>query len=577
MRGGSDPRAPQIHFGRMILRRLYLYLASAVALVVLAFGLSALGNTTLLFLFNSPDAQYSRSSLAGFTATVVVALPVWGVHLWFARRFAMRDPADRASAIRRLYLYAVCLASSIAATIALWSTISQILTPYYDTCPTFETPSGIGSAYCPTTPDWLYVSQSAWVALVLIAIWAFHYLIASRDRAAVGEMGASATLRRWYMYIALLVGLLTMLSGASVVIQVQWVRALNSPQLDYVSLASAAAWLLVGGLLWGFHALMITTRHLADDRKSTLRAVEGFIAVAVSIVTALVGASEILYYSVARLLGVETGDFGNDLRVGLAGPTSLVVVYGVAWFFVRRRLDRDAGSGEAARQAGIRRLYTNLAALVSLGALSIGAAGLLGTLAVLVEAPLIGVATPDWKEPMSRWVTLLVVGGVIWLAHWRRVPWLEERQALSRRLYLWAALLGSVLAVLGGGIAMLYVVFQLAFSLQPRLDDPANLAFGQALAVILVAAAVGVYHWRVMRSDAVSRSEHALHAGAPAAAMPVAAASTAALETVPARHFELSVVGATEDDIHQALAALPPKASYKLEPRSVDGNSSPSA
>jgi hypothetical protein len=42
-----------------------------------------------------------------------------------------------------------------------------------------------------------------------------------------------------------------------------------------------------------------------------------------------------------------------------------------------------------------------------------------------------------------------------------------------------------------------------------------------------------------------------------------------------ARHFTLEVTDATEDDIHQALAALPPAASYKLtstETAAVDGH-----
>ena len=98
----------------MILRRLYLYLVSAAALVLLAAGLISLGSTILLFVFNNAMADSSRAELAIFSAMTVVALPVWGVHFWFARRFAMRDPFERASAIRRLYLYFVCLVSALA-------------------------------------------------------------------------------------------------------------------------------------------------------------------------------------------------------------------------------------------------------------------------------------------------------------------------------------------------------------------------------------------------------------------------------------------------------------------------------
>ena len=59
----------------MILRRLYLYLVSAAALAALAIGLSALGSTVLVFYFNGAAAQDSRTSLAIWTATAVVALP----------------------------------------------------------------------------------------------------------------------------------------------------------------------------------------------------------------------------------------------------------------------------------------------------------------------------------------------------------------------------------------------------------------------------------------------------------------------------------------------------------------------
>ncbi|HZC79294.1 MAG TPA: DUF5671 domain-containing protein, partial [Ktedonobacterales bacterium] len=375
---------------------------------------------------------------------------------------------------------------------------------------------------------------------MFLAIWVLHYLIAAQDRAAVGERGASATLRRWYMYIALFVGLFMMLVGAQGAIQLVWVRSLHSTLFQYLSLSSYLGALVGGSALWGSHALILATRHVDDDRKSTLRAVEGFLAVGICIVLALIGASQILYYAVARYLGVQgPGGFGDDLLAGLAQPASSVVVYGVAWFLIRLRLARDAASGEAARQAGMRRLYTNLVALVSMGALAVGAAILLGALAEAAEASIIGVPAPDWKDPVSLGATLLIVGLAVWLAHWRRVPWLEERLALSRRLYLWAVLLASVLAVLGGAIGLLYVVFQQTFSAQPQLRDTANLPFGQALAVVVVAAAVGIYHWRVMRSDAAIRLAKAEPAEAPSRAPTPEASQPTAEPAIAGRQFEL--------------------------------------
>jgi hypothetical protein len=552
----------------VILRRLYLYLVSAAALVLLAAGLAFLGGTILLFVFNDPSADSSRTALAGFTAMTVVALPVWGVHFWFARRFAKRDPYERASAIRRLYMYWACLVMSVAAMYTLSFALDQALRPYLDN----------------QTASWLSASQLGWATLVLAAIFAFHFKIASDDRQAVGEEGASATLRRWYMYIALIFGLLTMLSGASYLLQLAWAQLVTGSIPLYTYLSSPAGMAIAGALLWGFHARAIAVSHLSEDRHSTLRALEGFLAVAVSIATALVGASLILYYVLARVLGVSNpGGAGDNVLAAAAGPGSLVLVYGIAWVLIQRRLARDARTQEAERQAGIRRLYINLVALVSLGAWAIGLGGLLWTLAEQVEAPLIGVTSPGWKDPVSRFATLLVVGAVVWVAHWRPAPWAADRQSLPRKLYVWAALLGSVLAVLGSGVGMVNALLQQLFSSSPTLGATSNLDFGRYLAVILVAGGVGFYHWRVLRSDAAARPPRAAVTPAAEVATPAVVASAAAptgATSAPdvvgphSRRYTLVVTDATEDDVHQALADLPPQASYKLTPaeQAVDGH-----
>ena len=111
----------------MILRRLYLYLVSAAALGTLAAGLSALGFPALMFAFNDPNRESSRGALAGASAATLVALVVWAVHFWFARRYAHRDPAERVSAIRRLYVYWACLVMSIGAAVALDNAVAGYL------------------------------------------------------------------------------------------------------------------------------------------------------------------------------------------------------------------------------------------------------------------------------------------------------------------------------------------------------------------------------------------------------------------------------------------------------------------
>lgn len=535
----------------MILRRLYLYMVSTAALILLAAGLAFVGGTILMFLFNDPSAQSSRGQLAIYTAMTLVALPVWGAHFWFAQRFARRDPYERASAIRHLYLYFVCLVMSIAAVIALDTTLTLLLQPVLDNA-TFSGETA---------------SQAAWAAAVFAAIGAVHFYLAMLDRKAIHEEGASATLRRWYMYVALIVGLLMMLSGMQGLLQAGWTGFVTSARVSSF-LSGPAALMLSGALLWGVHARAIAINHISEDRHSTLRALEGFIAVTVSMAIALIGASQVLYYALARGLGVSSpGGASNDVLAAAAGPVSQVLVFGVAWVLVRRRLARDAGTQEADRQAGVRRLYTNLASLVSLAAWTVGAGGVLWTLAEQIEAPIIGVGAPAWKDPISLWITLVAVGLAIWIAHWRHAPWAADRQSLSRRLYVWAALLGSVLVVLGGGVGMLNALLRQIFSANPKLNDPANLDFGHYLAVIVVAAGVAIYHLRVLRADTAARPPKPV--SAPAAVKPAATviAAPASEPLSPHAHrYTLVITDATEDDVHSALAGLPPQASYRLIP-----------
>src|SRR5260370_17706227 len=133
-----------------------------------------------------------------------------------------------------------------------------------------------------------------------MGIWAFHFGPAARDRSAVGEAGASATLRRWYMYGVLLIALLVMLYGASGLIELAWLRAAKSSLADYRYLGDPAGLALAALAVWGSHAYAVRRNHLPDTRTSPLRPVQGFIVVGVSITIALVGASQILYYALAQ-------------------------------------------------------------------------------------------------------------------------------------------------------------------------------------------------------------------------------------------------------------------------------------
>src|SRR5439155_1015236 len=206
-----------------------------------------------------------------------------------------------------------------------------------------------------------------WAVLLLAAFWLYHFWTAAADRRSVGEAGVSATLRRWYAYGLLFLGLAFLLFGARNLLQQIWVLLVDRGQVIAPGglVPTALATMLAGLLIWGFHSQWTARPPIVeDDRGSTLRAVQRFLA----------------------LTGMAT--------------------------------------------------------------LAIGAAGLLWTLSDQLLNSLLNHPASEWRDRISLFVTLVVVGLPMWLTHWRQSPEPAERYTLSRRLYLYATLLGSVLAVL---------------------------------------------------------------------------------------------------------------------------------
>jgi hypothetical protein len=534
----------------MIQRRLYVYIVAAASLGMLLIGLVNLGTTAIDQILNAtPPYSNVRDAYAGFGAVTLVGLPVWVIHWWFAQRLARRNAGERASAIRRLYLYVVLAATGIALAIYLRRLIEDAVGFV------------LGSSF-----DGASITRALWAVLVLSAFWLYHFRSAAVDRTSVGESGTSATLRRWYAYGLLFLGLAFLLFGARNLLQQIWVLLVDRGQVIAPGwlVPTALATMLTGLLIFSFHSQWTSRPPIAeDDRRSTLRAVERFLALTGCVALALFGASQLLYYALARLLGIEhPGGVSTGILVAIASPAATVIVFGLAWLWIRRQLAVDAGDTEAARQAGVRHLYTHLVGLLALVTLAIGAAGLLWTLSDQLLNHLLGRSVEEWRDQTSLFVTLAVVGVPMWLTHWRQSPDPAERYTLSRRLYLYATLLGSVLAVLISGAVFVYRLLALVLGTSDAAGGAAVVDMGRALSVILVGAAIGLYHWRVLRADSAAR---------PTVTSP--AAHEDQHGTIPSPlagegkggGFVVTITGASEEQIRRILANLPDGANYTIQ------------
>src|SRR2546430_9692198 len=81
-----------------------------------------------------------------------------------------------------------------------------------------------------------------------------------------------------------------------------------------------------------------------------------------------------------------------------------------------------------------------------------------------------------------------------WLAHWRQAPPAEERQSASRRLYLWGALLGSVMAGLAFAVPLALSGLPRLLPTNPRPHHRSNPDFRPHPAPLFTAPLCGLLH-----------------------------------------------------------------------------------
>ena len=289
-------------------RRVYLYLVAFVSLLVAAWGAAELGRAVIDALYpaggtGSVVATGLRQDVARNGALLVVGLPVWLLHWTFANRASRTSLAERAATLRRLYLYAVLASMVIAIASSAQNALEAPLRALLDETST-SAPS-LGRQIVTQLP-WLVVGALLWV---------YHRAVVAADRAAAGEAGGGATLRRWYVYGVAFVSLTDLLANLSGTARITWetlASAAFGTSTPPRGLGGAIATALVALAGWLTHWTLVAVRSgradrdvlVAQDARSTLRPVYLFGALAVAVALTLEGLSQLLYYGLGRLLGV---------------------------------------------------------------------------------------------------------------------------------------------------------------------------------------------------------------------------------------------------------------------------------
>ncbi len=477
-----------------LLRRSYVFLASAVALQAVTWSLvSVIRNL-------AEGGGGPQEALAFQIAVVVIGLPIYLFHWRWAERLAASSDEERASPARRLYLYGMLALFLIPFLANGFSIAAAVLR------------APLPDVAIPSVGDLTDVAGESISAMVVLgALWLYHWRLVKGDRRDVGETGRSALIRRTYALGFSALGLA--MSGIGFIQLIEWLlMQVGSPTGIWVGsstlVAGEIARLVVGVPLWIVAWRWVDQLAVDEvaDRDSALRFFFLYAALFVVVIVGLSHVAMIIAGGLQRVLGLPPeGDIRQVLPV--------VIVLAVGWAYFAAVLRRDSSLiGDEGRRAGLQRLYRYLVGGVGLAAFLFGFGGLLGVVVSMIGSG--GEFTDPLREQLAWSTALLVVGIVIWIPTWRQLQeralgfgevGAYERASIVRKAYLYFFLFLATVTVLSSAV---YVVARLIMWMLGS-GEAGELAgdLSRSISYGLVGVGVWLYHGLVLRQDGQRQDE----------------------------------------------------------------------
>lgn len=463
-----------------VVRRWYLYISATIGLQGFAWSL-----IWLLYGVWLAPIQASISTIAFQLAALAICLPLWLIHWLWGERLARRDLDERASAVRKLYLYGNLAAFLIPLTGSVYDLLDTV----------FGLLAGVGRTD-PQAHIWYGVIAS----LVLGSLFTYHSVVARNDAHQAPLDGAGALVRRIYLLFAAGTGLVIWTNGVKDLIRLIFGSASGTTVVQLF--ISAIINVFIGLIVWLGHwwrAQRLFASADEDERGSAFRKFYLYLVIVVAAITAVTNAAFLL-------AGVFRGMLGLRVEGNLIDVLAPMIVLTVVALYHASVIQTDAAAiAEGQQQAGVRRLAWYLVAAIGHVAALVGLGGLLS---VIIRGLAGADAIADLREPLAWFGATLVAGLPIWAVCWRQVQraaatpgeiGVAERGSLARRIYLFGFLFVASLTLLS---ALIYILFRL---ISIALGEPfsgnllADLA--QAIAFSLIAIGVLVTHGLALRAD----------------------------------------------------------------------------
>ena len=467
-------------------RRLYFYVVAFVSLMMTASGIVLLVQFVLDSVTGDNLISDSTTRLAGGISLLIVGAPLWYFHWRYIQRTVVDQSVETRSILRKLYIY---ITLAVAGSILIYTALNVL--------------------------NWIFRADdfSGYDLAALIvwgAVWVFHWLLEEREGQSSPE---TRVIRRLYIYIASLVGLVMLSLGVGRVLYFILLEGYNALVSTPLLTDDSGLWrhamremlavAIVGAATWAIHWLYIARR----DYDSVLRQVYLYIfAILGGVVATLTALGIIMHEFLTWAFGTYSADTVAQHFEFLPGSVAMLAGGAALWAFhwhrVRYEADESGGTTLSARRA-----YTYILTAIGTGALVVAIFMLVSAALKLILASFgdVVVGGDQWKRPLINIITLAVLGAPIWGYYWQNIQSrtlaleTDERQAISRRIFLFAALGIGVLALLGSVSALLFMFLRDLLDVSLSLGTLDDMV--EPIAIIAAAAAFLPYYWAVYRQD----------------------------------------------------------------------------
>ena len=474
-------------------RRLFFYGLAFVALMLATLGLTLIVGRLIGLAFLGEIVRGGSGQIAFGIAATVVGFPVWALLWRAAARSLERYPAERGTLGRKAYVYLVLFVAAAVVAVYLTRSIDSALDG------SREALKGIGPI------------------LVWSGLWFVHW----RWEAAEGQpTDIARSTRRLYAYLTSTYGLFLLAVGAGLLVASLLGTAYDrifggtfvgsQPGIWNDQVRGAIASGLVGSAWWYLHWHRISS----GDAASLLRQIVIYIVAIFGGVLTVVGAAALALFTTLSWLLARPELTGAAVHFdGLPTALASALVAGGVWGYHRTVVFAEVEAA-GVQLVSARRAYRYLAAAVGLGTLAVGLTVLFAVAIGLLIPGAQGVTIVGqrwWGTPLSLALTLTLVGAPVWVRYWLRqqgevragTP--AERQALSRRTFIFVVFGIAVLATLASGSTFLFMLLDALFDgrLSAQVLDGGKWALG----VALTAGVLSVYHWQVLKEDRAAAPE----------------------------------------------------------------------